>query len=80
MAAKQANENMPEETKVDHDENAAGLTTAIAATLNDPDQRPNPWGQGHLKLYFFCFIIYFCSSMNGNMDITIELNPPSHLD
>ncbi|KAH8178511.1 sugar transporter domain-containing protein [Sarocladium implicatum] len=65
MAAKQANENMPEETKVDHDENAAGLTTAIAATLNDPDQRPNPWGQGHLKLYFFCFIIYFCSSMNG---------------
>lgn len=52
-------------TKVGHEEEASGQPTAIAATLNNPDERPNPWGKGHRKLYFFCLIIYFCSTMNG---------------
>lgn len=50
---------------VGHEEEAKGQPAAIAATLNEKDQRPDPWGKGHRKLYCFCIIIYFCSTMNG---------------
>lgn len=39
------------------------ITTALEATGG----RPDPFGRGHVKLYLFCMIIYFCSTMNGKL-------------
>lgn len=29
------------------------------------DKPPNPWGRGYLQLYCMCFVVYLCSTMNG---------------
>lgn len=29
------------------------------------DKPPNPWGRGYLQLYCLCFVVYLCSTMNG---------------
>lgn len=38
---------------------------AISETLQERNAIPNPWGKGHVQLYLMCFILYFCSTMNG---------------
>ena len=40
---------------------------AITAALEATGGRPDPFGRGHVKLYLFCMIIYFCSTMNGKL-------------
>lgn len=50
---------------VSHEEKAMSGPEAIASTLEAAGQKPNPFGPGHVKLYLFCLIIYFCSTMNG---------------
>lgn len=46
---------------------------AIVTALDAAGGRPNPFGRGHIKLYLFCMIIYFCSTMNGRSDIFLLL-------
>lgn len=48
-----------------HEEKANPGPQAIATTLEAAGQKPDPFGPGHVKLYLFCLIIYFCSTMNG---------------
>ena len=43
------------------------IGVAIAATLQDADAVPDPWGPGYIRLYMICFIVYFCSTMNGEL-------------
>ncbi|KAG9252925.1 general substrate transporter [Emericellopsis atlantica] len=48
-----------------HDEKVTAHPQAIAAALDTAGERPATFGRGHIKLYFFCLIIYFCSTMKG---------------
>ncbi|EJU05893.1 sugar transporter [Dacryopinax primogenitus] len=41
----------------------SGVDEHLAAAL--ARDNPNPFGPGYLKLYFFCFLIFFASTMNG---------------
>jgi hypothetical protein len=51
--------------EVSHEEKAVSGPEVIASTLEAAGQKPNPFGPGHVQLYLFCVIIYFCSTMNG---------------
>lgn len=42
---------------------------AIATALDNANAVPNPWGRGYIQLYMICFILYFCSTMNGQEKI-----------
>jgi MFS family permease len=53
-----------DDAEVRHDEKIV-QPDAIVTTLEATGGRPNPFGRGHIKLYSFCLIIYFCSTMNG---------------
>ena len=53
------------DAEVGHEEKVLTQPDAIVTALDATDGRPDPFGRGHVKLYFFCLIIYFCSTMNG---------------
>lgn len=55
--------------EVDHEEKVPSDPEAIASTLEAVGQKPDPFGPGHIKLYLFCLIIYFCSTMNGKYPV-----------
>jgi hypothetical protein len=45
------------------------LSTHAAQNIAAVGEPPNPWGKGARHLYFYCALIYLCSTMNGTFHI-----------
>ena len=45
----------------------------LAAILQT--DKPNPWGRGYLQLYGVCFLVFFCSTMNGKESNLLATGP-----
>jgi hypothetical protein len=43
----------------------AKLSSHVAENIAAVGEPPNPWGKGVRRLYFYCALIYLCSTMNG---------------
>jgi hypothetical protein len=52
----QKRQSLQETTIQAHDANLATILQ---------ENKPNPWGKGHIRLYLICGLIYLCSTMNG---------------
>ena len=55
---------------IDERKLSVNINPRLAAILET--DKPNPWGKGYLNLYFICFLIFFCSTMNGMMATSLR--------
>lgn len=57
----------------DIDNEKADISSRVAENIAAVGHPPNPWGKGLRRLYFYCALIYLCSTMNGKYSFIFEV-------
>ena len=68
-----SNVDMVEDNLAGSNEKANPSNVAENLATVDMSGPPNPWGKGRKRLYFYCALIYLCSTMNGRSSRTMSL-------